>query len=238
MTEAHSSHPVDGLEAMGYWIPMLRGTLLVTLLLSAACGDDDRVPTDGGPARDLGITDMSMDAGSVADAGSADGSAESDGGAAADSGTDAGEGTTDGGPVESDAGPLACVDGPLTLDSKRTSTTIGGADVRNPDGSDCIGAIGSGPERVFLFTAPDTDDYRITVDPQNDTFDPMIYVQESCNDSTPCIAGTRLQGPGGTDVTTVSITGGFSVVITVDTDLGAGGDSGGGPFSIVVERMP
>lgn len=207
-------------------------TLLLALLFSLACGDDDRVPTDGGPS-DLG-SDMGFDLGPATDAATPDAAAD-DGGPVEE---DAGEGDDDAGSIGSDAGPLACIDGPLMVDSERTSTTVGGADVRNPDGSDCVGAIGSGPERVFVFTAPDTDDYRITVDPQNDTFDPMIYVQESCDDTTACIAGTRLQGPGDTDVTTVSVTGGFSVLITVDTDLGAGGDSGGGPFSIVVERAP
>jgi len=178
---------------------------------------------------------MDGDGGLITDAGGRDGGGDA-GPMESDAG-DAGEGPPDGGPG-TDAGSFACVDGPLMLGSERSATTIGGPDVRNPDGSDCVGAFASGPEQVFVFTAPDTDDYRITVDPQNDTFDPMIYVQESCDDSTPCVAGTRLQGPGGTDVTTVSITGGLSVLITVDTDLGSGGDASGGPFTILVERAP
>ena len=215
---------------------MLHRTLLAVALLSLGCGDDDRRAPDGSLAPDLGRADMGADGGLATDAGAMDGGDDA-GSELGDAGDDAGTRPTDAGPG-SDADLFACVDAPLTLGSERNATTIGGPDVRNPNGSDCVGAIASGPERVFIFTAPDTGDYRITVTPGSATFDPMIYVQERCDDSAPCVAGTRLQGPGSADITTVSITGGRSVLVTVDTDLGGGGDPGGGPFTISVERAP
>jgi len=216
---------------------MLRRWLLVSLLLSVACGDDDRVAMDGGPARDLGGSDMGRDAGGSDAAMAEDAAAPSDAGASDDAGTDAGgETETDLGPAE-DGGPaVECVDGPLTLDAARSATTIGGADVRNPDGSDCLAAFASGPERVFSFTAPDADDYRITVTPDNGTFDPMVYVQPTCDDESECLAIAGLNGPGTADATTMTLTAGQNVLITVDTDLRMSGDTSGGPFTILVAR--
>ncbi len=202
--------------------------LCLALLLGVACGDDDRVPTDAAP----------RDGGSPGDAFTdEDAAIATDGGAGSDmgAGTDAGVEEVDGGSTMDDGGPLAdCVDGPLTLDSERSATTIGGADVRDPNGSDCVAGFATGPERVFSFTAPDADDFRVTVTPTNGTYDPMIYVQPSCDDSTACIAGSNLNGAGTMDSTTMSLEADQTVLITVDTDLG--GDIGGGPFTILVER--
>jgi hypothetical protein len=148
----------------------------------------------------------------------------------------------DGGPF--DAGPPPpdasgeCVDAVITLDSAISDTTIGGADLRDSAGDDCLAAFASGPERVYSFLAPSAGDYRITVTPDNATFDPMVYVQPSCDDMTACIAVAGLNGPGEADSTTMTLAADQAVFITVDTDFRSLGDTEGGPFTILVERAP
>jgi hypothetical protein len=213
-------------------------TLCLSLLLCVACGDDDRLPTDAG-TRDLGSDMGTRDGATPTDASAGDDAATGDDGGTSDAGTaeDGGAETADLGSVDDDGGaPLDCVDGPLTLDSERSATTIGGPEVRDPDGDDCVAGFATGPERVFSFTAPDADDFRVTVTPNSGTFDPMIYVQQSCDDSVMCIAGSNLNGEGTADSTTMTLGAGETALITVDTDLG--GDIGGGPFTILVERAP
>jgi len=212
---------------------MASRTLCFALLFCVACGDDDRVPTDAAP-RDLGT----VDGGGPADAATGEDAATADdGGATSDAGAeDGGTETADSGPAEDGGPPADCVDGPLSLDSERSATTIGGPENRDPDGDDCVAGFATGPERVFSFTAPDADDYRVTVTPTNATFDPMIYVQLSCDDSVVCIAGSNLNDEGTADRTTMTLSAGETALITVDTDLGS--DIGGGPFTILVERAP
>jgi len=218
---------------------MASRTLCLVLLLCVACGDDDRVPTDAAP-RDLGSDFGTVDGGSTVDASTVedagtgdDAGTREDGGVGEDGG---GEASGDAGPAEDGGVPLSCADGALTLDSERSATTVGGPEARDPDGSDCVAGFVTGPERVYSFTAPDADDFRVTVTPTSDLFDPMIYVQQSCDDSVACIAGSNLNGAGTVDRTTMTLGAGETVLITVDTNLA--GDIGGGPFTILVERAP
>ena len=208
-------------------------SLPLLLLFVLACEDDRpaSVPDDAGSSlidsgpdgsvADAAVADAAVDAASV------DGSAPD---AAADASTIA---DASGADARSPEG-FDCALRSIALDETVVDSTVGGTDVRDPAGDDCLAAFASGPERVYVFTAPVGGTYRVTVTPTNDGFDPMLYVQDSCADSSTCRAAAGLNGPGGTDSDTFEMAAGDRVVVTVDTDFRALGDTEGGPFELRV----
>ena len=196
----------------------------------AGCGDDDRSPADGGRGTDASTAD-----GGPTDAGPVDGG--TDGGDAEDAGAsdmgDAADASMDGG-TSIDAALPSCAVGVLAVDVAVDDTTIGATDARNPDGDDCLAAFASGTERVYAFTAPTSATYEVRVTPGNATFDPMLYVQPDCDDTSACLAVAGLNGPGGADSTDITLSAGETVLVTVDTDFRSLGDTEGGPFTLRV----
>lgn len=121
----------------------------------------------------------------------------------------------------------------VTAGGSFTGTTDGAgiADDYGPSaGSGCpSGGNASGRDVAYRLSPSVTTNYSVTVTPSNSTFDPMLYVQETCG-AAACVTGTVLNGPGQPESLSFTVQAGATVFLIVDGELVTKG-----PFSLTVQ---
>ena len=135
---------------------------------------------------------------------------------------DAGDGENDETPIEGDTCETA-------IDVTDGAVLIGESTVEMNDNydpvmgaGDCPGTNYSDRERVYVLSPEETTSYEVVAEPE-ETFDVMLYAREDCAVDA-CIAGTRFNGAGGTEKISFEVTGGESVYIFVDGEIGYAGE--------------
>ncbi|TXD37205.1 hypothetical protein FRC98_10755 [Lujinxingia vulgaris] len=94
-------------------------------------------------------------------------------------------------------------------------TTVGAPENQDADGDGCPSGRISGPELIYVVSPSEPTSYRVRVEPNEVSFDPMIYVRSGCETSV-CLAGTVLNGPGSPETLSFEAPGGVPSYIFVD----------------------
>ena len=97
-------------------------------------------------------------------------------------------------------------------------TTVGGPENQDADGEGCPSGRVSGPELIYVVNPAVATSYRVRVEPNEVSFDPMIYVRSGCETSV-CLAGTVFSGPGDAETLDFEAPGGEPSYIIVDGEL-------------------
>ena len=109
-------------------------------------------------------------------------------------------------------------------------TTDTATDDYGPSGTGCpAGGSASGRDVAYRLSPSVTTNYTVTVTPMSSSFDPMLYVQQTCG-GTGCVTGTVLNGAGQPESLTFTVQGGATVYLVVDGELVSKG-----PFTLVVQ---
>ncbi|TXC74653.1 hypothetical protein FRC91_16205 [Bradymonadales bacterium TMQ1] len=97
-------------------------------------------------------------------------------------------------------------------------TTVGAPENQDADGEGCPSGRISGPELIYVVNPTETTAYRVRVEPNEVSFDPMIYVRSGCETSV-CLDGTVFNGPGSVETLDFEAPGGVPSYIIVDGEL-------------------
>lgn len=126
-----------------------------------------------------------------------------------------------GGPANDTCSTPTVID-PARLPFVAMGTTVGANNDLNPQ-TPCLRSnqSGRGPDVVYQFTAPDTQNYLITVAPIG-SYDTTVYVTTNCATNTSCSAGD-VGGAGFVETVRRNMTAGTTYYIVVD---GFGTDAG------------
>ena len=118
---------------------------------------------------------------------------------------------------------------PARLPFVALGTTVGANNDLNPQ-TPCLRSnqSGRGPDVVYQFTSPDSQNYLVTVTPVGN-YDVTVYVTTNCATTTGCTAGD-VNGGGGAETVRRNLTAGTTYFIIVD---GFGTDAG--DFNISLE---
>lgn len=93
----------------------------------------------------------------------------------------------------------------------------------------CPAGSASGADIVYVVTPNSETTYTFTVEPQDASFDPFIYLRDDCAIAT-CLDGTVLNGPGTRESLEYTVSAGQTVYVIVDGELVTEG-----PFSLEVD---
>ncbi len=118
---------------------------------------------------------------------------------------------------------------PARLPFVAMGTTVGATNDLNPQ-TPCLRSnqSGRGPDVVYQFTSPDSQNYLLTVTPIGN-YDVTVYVTTNCATNSGCTAGD-VNGGGGAETVRRNLTAGTTYFIVVD---GFGTDAG--DFNITLE---
>jgi len=99
-------------------------------------------------------------------------------------------------------------------------TTLGLTDDYEASASEngCPNGRISGPDAAYVVTPMMTTRYRVTVTPEDGSFDPLLYARTACTDVV-CLAGTVFSGPGDPENIEFEVAGGQSAFIIVDGEI-------------------
>ena len=113
-------------------------------------------------------------------------------------------------------------------------TTVGATDDYNAVGRGCpVGQV-TGPDVVFKVSPTQAARYRVVVTPLDATFNPMIYVKQTCG-MPGCINGTVLNGPGQPESLTFEVEAQQTAYIIIDGDFRSGRAQGA--FNLELTRL-
>ena len=104
-----------------------------------------------------------------------------------------------------------------------SATTYGAANDLNP-GVPCLGSnqSGTGPDVVYQFTSPDSQNYDLTVTPKGN-YDVTVYIVTNCNSLTGCTS-SDIGGSGDAEFLRRNLAVGTTYFIVVDGFQGDAGD--------------